>query len=439
MNDLSDSKGNDPTEKRNYKEMEIRRIKNNGVFHPEYFFHDNLLFVGSDEFSINAIIDTIREEGTSLKKSAIYTASGISPNNHLLFLFNMKKFADFTKNSLQNLPEDLLAGFYKSRLSLNELIYLLSVVHSIASETVFTPGKIKSKTFIALKDLPGIRKQIAVPGKPKAAKPKAVRIEKPESKQLAIVPPVQKVEEKTASVSKEKRIAPPPREQAPSPAAEEKKVVVPEDKKEEQEITMEEEPKEDEFAYSGVYMGKAKRDPFASLIELELSKIAETVDISGLWKELSRIDPINMYIYKFLQKNEPGLIKKIEYLTRYFRNKKKLEKRSEQEIDKKFKEYSTLVDKINSDYRSKVISPLNFDFNSLILVGIIAVEKDHYALVQTSDHKGYTLRVRDIVGINYGEVVSITKNKVIIEEKNRDYTGKISTISKSIELKGEDA
>lgn len=475
---------NSAIEKRSYKEFEINRVKNDPAPPFDYFFHENFLFLAIGESVADNVIDAIRQEKPSLEKNKVYASSGVSPNNHLLFFFDTARLIALAESGLKNIPQELLSGFAKTGPAPGEILYLAGVMESLAMETVFTPEKIKQTTFIGLKDLPSVRKKGAAAPKPAATArteqpagakvvepgpPPTAKVAEPEPQKPAVVPPAEKEKEKTAASQEEKKIEPPPTKKEtslpqPPPMAEagktvqaaggEKGVKVPEKEgemktvageaeKEAKEGSLEtpqekKEGPEEEFIYSAAYMGQQLRDPFASLIDMEIIQSAPTVDISSLWKELSKVEPINMYLYSRAQKENPKLTGKIEDLTEYFKDSKKLEKRPEEEVNQRLAEYSSMVSKLNSEYKAKVISPLNIDLDSLSIVGIVVGEKQNFALVQGSDQKGYTIKAEDIIGTNYGKVVSITKDQVTVEENIRDYVGKISTKTKKFKLKKEE-
>jgi Tfp pilus assembly protein PilP len=485
------SSENPALEKRIYKEFEINHIKNGFLTPLEYFFSENFLFIATGENGSNNLIDTIQQERPSLEKNKIYSSSGVSLNSHFLLFFDAAKLSALAKSGIENAPLELLSGFAKTDPKPEEVLYLASVVESLAMDTVFTLEKIKLKSYIALKDLPSIRKKgVPVPDAKtmvvaKAAPPpqKEIPLEQEpsatkkvveqEPQKPEVVLPDEKEKEKIEATPMGKEIVPPPsapeaslpqppqpplsEEEKISPPPAEETIILPpekegeikttakEDESKEPEEGAKEEPKGEkvepkvEFVYQSTDdTGQQLRDPFASLIDIEVSKVVPTVDISSLWKELSKVEPINLYLYSHAQKDDPKLINAIENLTEYFKDSKKLEKKPEEEVNKKLEEYSSTVARLNSQYKAKIISPLNFDLDSLSLVGIIMGEKQNIALVQASDQKGYTLKTNDIVGTDYGKVMSITRDQVTIEANFRDYIGKISTKSKKLKLMKEE-
>ncbi|MHB8483930.1 MAG: pilus assembly protein PilP [Nitrospiria bacterium] len=85
-----------------------------------------------------------------------------------------------------------------------------------------------------------------------------------------------------------------------------------------------------------------------------------------------------------------------------------------------FKTYSLAE---NSRMARPAFPLLNYPLSDLKLVAILAMRKNHLALVQTPDGKGYTIRVGMEVGFNRGKVMEITSQSVTIEEEYREATG----------------
>jgi len=61
------------------------------------------------------------------------------------------------------------------------------------------------------------------------------------------------------------------------------------------------------------------------------------------------------------------------------------------------------------------------------LVGIISGGYGYYALIQTPDGKGYTVRDGTLMGTNNGVIKSITEKRIIISEPSIDVNGKKTT------------
>jgi type IV pilus assembly protein PilP len=74
------------------------------------------------------------------------------------------------------------------------------------------------------------------------------------------------------------------------------------------------------------------------------------------------------------------------------------------------------------------ITPLQkFDISQLKLVAIMVGTGEGKALVEDSEGKGYIVEKGVYVGRNFGKVKSILKDRVIIEERYKDYMGQVKT------------
>ncbi len=66
-----------------------------------------------------------------------------------------------------------------------------------------------------------------------------------------------------------------------------------------------------------------------------------------------------------------------------------------------------------------------YDLSQLRLVAIIVGAGDGSAMVEDSEGKGYIIKKGVYVGANFGKVKSVLKDRVIIEERYKDYTGQV--------------
>jgi type IV pilus assembly protein PilP len=74
------------------------------------------------------------------------------------------------------------------------------------------------------------------------------------------------------------------------------------------------------------------------------------------------------------------------------------------------------------------ITPLQkFDISQLKLVAIMVGTGEGKAMVEDSEGKGYIVEKGVYVGRNFGKVKSILKDRVIIEERYKDYMGQVKT------------
>ncbi|RLA98058.1 MAG: hypothetical protein DRG32_02295 [Deltaproteobacteria bacterium] len=80
------------------------------------------------------------------------------------------------------------------------------------------------------------------------------------------------------------------------------------------------------------------------------------------------------------------------------------------------------------------VSPLQkYDLSQLKLVAIVVGGGEERAMVEDSEGKGYIIKKGTYIGKNFGKVKAITKDGVVIEERYRDYLGRVKT--KEIVLK----
>lgn len=72
------------------------------------------------------------------------------------------------------------------------------------------------------------------------------------------------------------------------------------------------------------------------------------------------------------------------------------------------------------------LTPLQkYDLSQLKLVAILVGTGEDRAMVEDSEGKGYIVKKGVYVGRNFGKVKAVLKDRVIIEERYKDYTGKV--------------
>ncbi|MBW2603948.1 MAG: pilus assembly protein PilP [Deltaproteobacteria bacterium] len=85
--------------------------------------------------------------------------------------------------------------------------------------------------------------------------------------------------------------------------------------------------------------------------------------------------------------------------------------------------------------RRKPLTPLErINLSQLTLVGIIRAPSGSRALVQEATGKGYVVKKGTYIGTNSGKIVTILKDRIIIEEEGEDIYGKASIIKKPLKL-----
>jgi len=74
------------------------------------------------------------------------------------------------------------------------------------------------------------------------------------------------------------------------------------------------------------------------------------------------------------------------------------------------------------------------DLSQLFLRGIVLSESGNKALVEDATGKGYVIKYGTPIGVNCGKVVKIQEGLVIVEEKVEDFSGKIKSEERKLEL-----
>ena len=81
------------------------------------------------------------------------------------------------------------------------------------------------------------------------------------------------------------------------------------------------------------------------------------------------------------------------------------------------------------------LTPLEkIDLSQLQLVAVLQAASGSRAMVEDATGKGYVLIPGTFVGLNSGVVTEILKDRVIVEEKTRDFLGRESTGKKELKL-----
>ena len=82
------------------------------------------------------------------------------------------------------------------------------------------------------------------------------------------------------------------------------------------------------------------------------------------------------------------------------------------------------------------LTPLQkYDLSQLKLVAILVGKKEGRAMVEDSEGKGYIVKKMTYIGRNFGKVKTILKDRVIIEEKYRDYLGNVKSKESVLRLR----
>jgi Tfp pilus assembly protein PilP len=76
------------------------------------------------------------------------------------------------------------------------------------------------------------------------------------------------------------------------------------------------------------------------------------------------------------------------------------------------------------DVPERILTPLEkLDFGQMKLVAILTRESGSVAMVQEATGKGYIVNIGTYMGRNSGQVISIEEDKLVIQEKVKDYKG----------------
>jgi type IV pilus assembly protein PilP len=74
------------------------------------------------------------------------------------------------------------------------------------------------------------------------------------------------------------------------------------------------------------------------------------------------------------------------------------------------------------------LTPLQtYDLSQLKLVAILVGTGDGRAMVEDAEGKGYIIHKGVYVGRNFGKVKAVLKDRVIIEERYKDYMGQVKS------------
>jgi type IV pilus assembly protein PilP len=81
------------------------------------------------------------------------------------------------------------------------------------------------------------------------------------------------------------------------------------------------------------------------------------------------------------------------------------------------------------------LTPLEkIDLSQLQLVAILRLESGNRAMVEDATGKGYVLKPGTYIGTNSGKVTKILEDSVIVEEKTKDFLGKVTTNTRELKL-----
>lgn len=81
------------------------------------------------------------------------------------------------------------------------------------------------------------------------------------------------------------------------------------------------------------------------------------------------------------------------------------------------------------------LTPLEkIDLSQLKLVAVLQAQSGNKAMVEDATGKGYVVIPGTFIGINSGRVTEILRDRILVEEKAKDFLGKVRTDTKELKL-----
>ena len=151
-----------------------------------------------------------------------------------------------------------------------------------------------------------------------------------------------------------------------------------------------------------------------------------------LGKELKDIPPVAMAIYKKIQNEYPALLDKMNHFETVFKNREMLQEMSDEDYKEALENYKDILKDVGEVKITQ--TPLQKNYQSIRLTGVILIKKERVALFETSENEGYSVRKGDRIGPDFGDVDDIQLEQVIVVEKARDYLGNTITKQHAIDL-----
>ncbi len=188
------------------------------------------------------------------------------------------------------------------------------------------------------------------------------------------------------------------------------------------------------------YLFVTKRDPFVPLVDPKVGLIQAGEDEEArpenrsITEELKNLPPIPLEVYKNIKRTNPRLYADLENYGDLFGRKNPMSEMEDNEFFQTVQRYKNLIQTANESQASMMATPIQADYDSLKLVGVIWKNNEILALVETQDKKGHTVKEGDLLGPNFGVVESINKNQIYVLEQSRDYLGNILSRKKEIEF-----
>lgn len=365
-----------PFQKEIYKGYNIQFLPLPIGIEPGYFIAKSFLLFSVNRAEIRQTIDVLRGETPLLQKNKKYVAAKIPSKNNGMVYINASLLWEKLAEAIKKTPASSLPT--PSEVFLENGIKSLDVMQVIKSLNgvfLYQKNQISFNAVILLEDLPKV---------------------KTEKELLAFL---HKPSQKTVT--------------SPNPSVLVKTT--------------------DSLTYT--YDPIGKRDPFKSLIAGKLIKTKRFVQFV---EKIKSLQPINYYIYNKIKNKDPELFKKLKRHARFFKNKEKMEKASQEAKEDMLDDYSYLINIARTGFHDAILTPLQSGYSSLKLVGTVRGKMKTKALIQTSDGKGYNISVNDFLGPNYGKVEKIEWDKIVVLERYVSYLDEIIEKRQEIKLPVEE-
>jgi Tfp pilus assembly protein PilP len=188
------------------------------------------------------------------------------------------------------------------------------------------------------------------------------------------------------------------------------------------------------------YIFARRRDPFVPLVDplkgliLAAQNDESNMEFRSFADELKKLPPIPLEVYRSIRTANPKLYSQLEYYGGLFKQETKIASMNEDAYFETVNKYKDLLQKAGEGRSDAILTPVQADYESLKLVGVIWKNKKITALIETGDNKGHTINEGDLLGPNFGLVESIQKNEITILERSRDYQGNILSQKREIEF-----
>ncbi len=184
------------------------------------------------------------------------------------------------------------------------------------------------------------------------------------------------------------------------------------------------------------YMLIGKRDPFRPLVNnkglIELAEDMRSMSDARLFGgELKDIPPVALPVFVEIEDRYPKLYKKLKYFEFLFNDQEKLEDLEDDEYAQALEDYRYALERSSEIQMDE--SPLQVDYNSLRMTGIIKKKMEAVAMFEI-ETTGYAVKKGDRIGPFFGYVEEIERDQVIVIEEFRDYLGNILKNQKIIQF-----